>query len=106
MLPDNILDDPLALDQYLSISSDLLRLLDRINLRASPWSLFARMEPHKSRGEAIMQLLGSKQQQPAMAPLPKWKPRRTLIDLYMERDQVQWYWRLAATISATTIMIG
>lgn len=51
-----------------------------------------------------MQLLGSKQQQPAMAPLPKWKPRRTLIDLYMERDQIQWYWRLAASLSPASIM--
>lgn len=64
------------------------------------------MEHHKSRSEAIMQLLGSKQQQPAMAPLPKWKPRRTLIDLYMERDQIQWHWTLAASLSAAFIMIG
>ncbi|KAL8722105.1 MAG: hypothetical protein Q9225_001349 [Loekoesia sp. 1 TL-2023] len=41
-----------------------------------------------------------------MAPLPKWKPRRTLIDLYVERDQTQWYWRVAATVSAALIMIG
>ncbi|KAL8834407.1 MAG: hypothetical protein Q9170_003775, partial [Blastenia crenularia] len=53
-----------------------------------------------------MQLLGSKQQQPAMAPLPKWKPRRTLIDLYIERDDIQWYWRLAAMVAAAMIMIG
>ncbi|KAL9012401.1 MAG: hypothetical protein Q9173_002824 [Seirophora scorigena] len=39
-----------------------------------------------------------------MAPLPKWKPRRTLIDLYMERDQIQWYWRLAASLSPASIM--
>ncbi|KAL9019788.1 MAG: hypothetical protein Q9185_002932 [Variospora sp. 1 TL-2023] len=64
------------------------------------------MEHHKSRSEAIMQLLGSKQQQPAMAPLPKWKPRRTLIDLYMERDQIQWHWTLAASLSAAFIMTG
>lgn len=41
-----------------------------------------------------------------MVPLPEWKPRRTLIDLYMERDQIQWYWRLAGTCSAASIMIG
>ncbi|KAI4189193.1 MAG: hypothetical protein L6R41_001636 [Letrouitia leprolyta] len=46
-----------------------------------------------------MKLLGSKKQQPAMAPLPKWKPPRTLIDIYLERDQTQWYWRLLAMIS-------
>ncbi|KAL9598077.1 MAG: hypothetical protein Q9219_004708 [cf. Caloplaca sp. 3 TL-2023] len=41
-----------------------------------------------------------------MAPLPKWKPRRTLIDLYIERDQTEWYWRLVAVVSAALIMIG
>lgn len=41
-----------------------------------------------------------------MAPLPKWKPRRTLIDLYNERDRTRWYWRSAATLSSFMIMIG
>lgn len=41
-----------------------------------------------------------------MAPLPKWKPRKTLIDLYVERDQTHWYWRLIASIPAASIMIG
>lgn len=53
-----------------------------------------------------MHLLGFQKQEPAMAPLPKWKPRRTLIDLYMERDQIHWYWRLTGTMSAAAIMIG
>ena len=39
-------------------------------------------------------------------PLPKWRPRRTLIDLYNEKDQTLWYWRVAATLSALLIMIG
>ncbi|KAL8995413.1 MAG: hypothetical protein Q9169_004858 [Polycauliona sp. 2 TL-2023] len=41
-----------------------------------------------------------------MAPLPKWQPRKTLIDLYVERDQTKWYWRSAAILSAALIMIG
>ncbi|KAL8675528.1 MAG: hypothetical protein Q9168_000040 [Polycauliona sp. 1 TL-2023] len=41
-----------------------------------------------------------------MAPLPKWQPRKTLIDLYVERDLTKWYWRSAAILSATLIMIG
>ncbi|KAL8756978.1 MAG: hypothetical protein Q9199_002568 [Rusavskia elegans] len=41
-----------------------------------------------------------------MAPLPKWQPRKTLIDLYVERDHTKWYWRTAAILSATLIMIG
>ncbi|KAL8942637.1 MAG: hypothetical protein Q9216_001550 [Gyalolechia sp. 2 TL-2023] len=53
-----------------------------------------------------MKLLGSKQQQPAIAPISKWQPPRTLIDLYVEKDQTHWYWRLAATLSAALIMIG
>lgn len=53
-----------------------------------------------------MQLLGSKQQQSAMAPLSKWRPPETLIDLYIEKDQTHWYWRLSATVSAALIMIG
>ncbi|KAL8799305.1 MAG: hypothetical protein Q9223_007659 [Gallowayella weberi] len=53
-----------------------------------------------------MPLRGSKQQQHAMAPLSKWKFRRTLIDLYVERDHTKWYWRAAAIISAAMIMIG
>lgn len=39
-------------------------------------------------------------------PLPKWTPRRTLIDLYTEKDNTSWYWRAAATISAFLIMLG
>ena len=38
--------------------------------------------------------------------LPKWRPQRTLIDLYNEKDQTPWYWRAAATLSALLIMIG
>lgn len=38
--------------------------------------------------------------------LPKWRPRRTLIDLYNEKDQTLWYWRAAATLSSLLIMIG
>ncbi|KAF6232916.1 hypothetical protein HO173_008879 [Letharia columbiana] len=38
--------------------------------------------------------------------LPQWRPRRTLIDLYNEKDQTLWYWRAAATLSALLIMIG
>ena len=38
--------------------------------------------------------------------LPKWRPRRTVIDLYSEKDQTLWYWRVAATLSAFLIMIG
>ncbi|KAI4136632.1 MAG: hypothetical protein L6R39_007694, partial [Caloplaca ligustica] len=53
-----------------------------------------------------MQLPGYKKQESAMAPLPKWKPRKTLIDLYVERDQTHWYWRLIASIPAASIMIG
>ncbi|KAI4091753.1 MAG: hypothetical protein LQ339_008075 [Xanthoria mediterranea] len=41
-----------------------------------------------------------------MPPLPKWQPRKTLIDLYVERDHTKWYWRAAAILSATLIMIG
>ncbi|KAL8847012.1 MAG: hypothetical protein Q9221_007925 [Calogaya cf. arnoldii] len=41
-----------------------------------------------------------------MTPLPKWQPRKTLIDLYVERDHTKWYWRTAAILSATLIMIG
>ena len=40
------------------------------------------------------------------APLPKWRPRRTLIDLYNEKDLTAWYWRAAATIAAFLISIG
>lgn len=39
-------------------------------------------------------------------PLPKWRPRRTLIDLYIEKDKTSWYWRAAATFSAFLIMLG
>ncbi|KAL8738427.1 MAG: hypothetical protein Q9181_000798, partial [Wetmoreana brouardii] len=41
-----------------------------------------------------------------MAPLPKWKPPKTLVDLYIERDQTPWYWRTAAMSSAALVMIG
>ena len=37
--------------------------------------------------------------------LPIWT-RRTLIDLYTEKDNTPWYWRAAATLSAFFIMIG
>lgn len=43
---------------------------------------------------------------PAIAPGPKWRPRRTLIDLYNERDHTRWYWRMAANISTLMIMAG
>ncbi len=39
-------------------------------------------------------------------PLPKWQPRRTLIDLYNEKDNMAWYWRAAATFAALLIMLG
>lgn len=38
--------------------------------------------------------------------LPKWRPRRTLIDLYNEKDQTAWYWRAAATAAAFFISIA
>ena len=38
--------------------------------------------------------------------LPKWRPQRTLIDLYNEKNETPWYWRAAATLSALLIMIG
>ncbi|KAI4251637.1 MAG: hypothetical protein LQ352_004731 [Teloschistes flavicans] len=53
-----------------------------------------------------MPLLGPKQQSDAMAPLPKWRPRKTLIDLYEERDRTAWYWRTAGILSAAVIMLG
>lgn len=43
---------------------------------------------------------------PAMPPVLKWKPRRTLIDLYNERDHTRWYWRMAANLSSLMIMAG
>lgn len=46
-------------------------------------------------------------QDPAtMASAPKWRPRRTVIDLYNERDHIKWYWRTAANLSAFMIMSG
>ena len=39
-------------------------------------------------------------------PLPKWRPRKTLIDLYNEKDRTQWYWKVSAVISAFMVMIG
>lgn len=39
-------------------------------------------------------------------PLPKWRPRRTVIDLYTDKDKTLWYWRVAATLSAFLIMLG
>ncbi|KAL9623577.1 MAG: hypothetical protein Q9204_007937 [Flavoplaca sp. TL-2023a] len=53
-----------------------------------------------------MPLPGFKQQHHAMAPLPKWQPRKTLIDLYVERDHTKWFWRAAAISSAALIVIG
>lgn len=44
--------------------------------------------------------------QPTSTMAAKWKGRRTLIDLYTERDQTRWYWRCAATLSAFIIMSG
>ncbi|MCJ1485147.1 hypothetical protein MMC06_005320 [Schaereria dolodes] len=41
-----------------------------------------------------------------MARLPDWQPRKTVIDLYNDRDSVRWYWRLLGTISAATILVG
>jgi hypothetical protein len=41
-----------------------------------------------------------------MGSKPKWKPRRTLIDLYNERDHTPWYWRAAAIVSAGAVMMG
>ena len=38
--------------------------------------------------------------------LPRWTPRRTLFDLYTERDQTRWYWRFAAIIASLMIMTG
>lgn len=43
---------------------------------------------------------------PAIAPVPKWRPRRTLIDLYNERDQTRWFWRMMANLSTLLIMAG
>ena len=43
---------------------------------------------------------------PTIIPVPKWRPRRTLIDLYNERDHTQWFWRMAAIISTLLIMTG
>jgi hypothetical protein len=39
-------------------------------------------------------------------PMPKWRPRQTVIDLYNERDQTRWYWRFLANVSAFMIMAG
>ena len=55
-----------------------------------PFSLWAKMNPLS----------------PAMPPPPKWRPRRTVIDLYNERDHTRWYWRLAAVLSTLMIMAG
>ena len=38
--------------------------------------------------------------------LPRWTPRRTVIDLYNERDSTPWYWRGVATFSVISIMVG
>lgn len=43
---------------------------------------------------------------PATSPVSKWRPRRTLIDLYNERDHTRWYWRMAANLSCFMIMAG
>ncbi|MCJ1395467.1 hypothetical protein MMC18_008353 [Xylographa bjoerkii] len=41
-----------------------------------------------------------------MAITSKWQPRRTMIDLYAERDRTQWYWRLLGVLSASIILLG
>ncbi|MCJ1377839.1 hypothetical protein MMC17_000935 [Xylographa soralifera] len=41
-----------------------------------------------------------------MAITPKWQPRRTTVDLYVERDRTQWYWRLLGVSSASMILLG
>ncbi|KAI9878524.1 MAG: hypothetical protein M1830_000658 [Pleopsidium flavum] len=41
-----------------------------------------------------------------MASHRKWRPRRTLIDLYWERDKTKWYWRLFAALAASLILGG
>ncbi|MCJ1293654.1 hypothetical protein MMC34_005209 [Xylographa carneopallida] len=41
-----------------------------------------------------------------MAITPKWQPRRTMVDLYVERDLTQWYWRLLGVLSASMILLG
>ncbi|KAL9130200.1 MAG: hypothetical protein Q9217_001545 [Psora testacea] len=37
-------------------------------------------------------------------PLPPWRPQKTLIDIYNERDRTPWYLRLIATMSAMLLM--
>ena len=41
-----------------------------------------------------------------MAITPKWQPRRTMVDLYVERDRTQWHWRLLGVLSASMILLG
>ncbi|MCJ1476106.1 hypothetical protein MMC13_004771 [Lambiella insularis] len=37
---------------------------------------------------------------------PKWTVRRTMIDLYAERDRIKWYWRFLGVLSASMILLG
>ena len=41
-----------------------------------------------------------------MASQTRWQDRKTLIDIYHERDRVDWYWRMLATLAAALILIG
>lgn len=41
-----------------------------------------------------------------MAKKPTWEPKKTVIDLYTERDLVKWYWRLLGILSASMILTG
>ncbi len=38
--------------------------------------------------------------------LPDWRPRKTLIDLYNEKNDTPWYYRLGATVSAMMLAVG
>jgi hypothetical protein len=35
-----------------------------------------------------------------------YEPQKTLIDLYNERDEVEWYWRFLGILSASLILLG
>ena len=37
---------------------------------------------------------------------PEWRPRRTVIDLYNEKDGIPWYYRFVATLSALMLALG
>ncbi|MCJ1308511.1 hypothetical protein MMC25_002164 [Agyrium rufum] len=41
-----------------------------------------------------------------MAPYPLKNPRPTLLDLYIEREQIRWYWRALGIVSSTLILAG